>query len=339
MVAKPEDNAAPPGRLRRTSPEDLTIRRVRVGKNFGYRDPEGAKISDPETLARIRSLAIPPAYEDVRIASDPRAHLQAVGRDEAGRIQHRYHPDWDKVRERRKLARLGQVIDALPGLRARIAGDLKGRELCRNKALACAAAIIDRCHIRVGNEVYARTNGSHGASTLLKRHVAVAGKHVALAFRGKGGKDIACARDDAPLARALTRLKTLPGRRLFQYRGEDGSVAAINAADINAYLREAAGLPVSSKDLRMLAANAAAAELLLATDIAASEHGRKRQLADIMRAISERLVNTPAVVRKSYVHGIVVSSYASGRLKRAYRQARARGGCSRIERALGLLAA
>lgn len=340
MVARGRGGAAASkGRLRRVSVDDLTLRRVRIGRNFGYRDAEGGKITDEETLARIRALAIPPAYDDVRIAADPRAHLQAVGRDEAGRIQHRYHPDWDRVRERRKLKRLARLIEALPTLRARIAADLKDRALSRAKALACAAAVIDRCHIRVGNEIYARTNGSHGASTLLKRHVSVTGRQVALAFRGKGGKEIACARDDAPLARALQRLKTLPGRRLFQYRADDGSVAAVNAADINAYLREAAGLPVSSKDLRMLAANAAAAELLLSTDIAASERGRKRQLADIMRAIAERLVNTPAVVRKSYVHEIVVNAYASGRLKRAYSKARGRGFCSRIERALGLLAA
>jgi len=326
-------------RLRRGTIDDLTIRRVKVGRTFGYRDAEGGKVTDADTLARIRSLAIPPAYQDVRIAADSRTHLQAIGRDDAGRIQHRYHPDWDKVRERRKLKRLGRLIDALPALRAHIATDLKDRSLTRRKALACAAAIIDRCHIRVGNEVYARTNGSHGCSTLLKRHVTISGNHVALAFRGKGGKDIACERDDGPLARALTRLKTLPGKRLFQYRAQDGSIATINAADINAYLKNAAGLPVSSKDLRMLAANAAAAELLLATQIAASERGRKRQLADIMRAIAERLVNTPAVVRKSYVHAIVVDSYATGRLGKAYRKARGRGGCSRIERALGLLAA
>ncbi|MEN5082247.1 DNA topoisomerase IB [Bosea sp. TWI1241] len=325
-------------RLRRASIDDLTIRRVRVGRHFGYRDAQGGKVADKETLARIRSLAIPPAYDDVRIAADPRAHLQAVGRDEAGRIQHRYHPDWERVRERRKLKRLSSLIGVLPRLRQRIEHDLKDRTLSRNKALAAAAAVIDRCHIRVGNEVYARTHGSYGASTLLKRHVAVSGSRVALSFRGKAGKDIACECEDARLARAIARLATLPGRRLFQYREDDGSVAIVSASEINAYLREAAGMPVSSKDLRMLAANAAAAELLLASDIAASERGRRRQLADIMRAIAERLVNTPAVVRKSYVHAIVVDSYASGRLQSAYRKARGRGGCSRIERALGVLA-
>ena len=333
-------SAPPPAaRLKRSSAATLTITRRKSGKGFSYRDAEGQRITDAATLARIRSLAIPPAYADVRVAADPRAHLQAVGHDEAGRVQHRYHPDWDKVRERRKLKRLKCLIDALPKLRAAIARDLKGRKLSRDKALACAAAIIDRCHIRVGNESYAKANGSHGASTLLKRHVTITGSRVELAFKGKSGKQIACAHEDATLARALTRVMTLKGRRVFQYQREDGTAGELRAGDINAYLKRVSGLPVSSKDLRMLAANAAAAELLLAGELVATETGRKRQLADIMRAISERLVNTPAVVRKSYVHEIVVRSHATGRLRRCYDKAKARGGCSRIERTLGLLAA
>lgn len=332
-------NGQAPGRLRRVGAEALTIRRLRRGKGFSYADQTGVTIREPETLARIRSLAIPPAYNDVRIAADPRAHLQALGRDEAGRLQHRYHPDWERVRERRKLGRLSRLIEALPKLRAAVQRDLKIRTLSREKALACAAAIIDRCHIRVGNDAYAKENGSYGASTLLKRHAALNGRRVELHFRGKGGKDIACAAEDPALARALARIATLKGRHLLQYRREDGSIGSVRASEINAYLRRVSGLPISSKDLRMLAANAAAAELLLAGDVVASETGRKRQLADIMRAISERLVNTPAVVRRSYVHAIVVSSYASGKLKACYDKARGRGGCSRIERALGLLAA
>lgn len=333
------EKPAAPIRLKRTDAASLTIERRKSGKGFAYRDADGKPVKDAETLARIRSLAIPPAYVDVRIAADPRAHLQAVGHDEAGRIQHRYHPEWEKVRERRKLARLHRLIEALPKLRAAVARDLKDRKLSRDKALACAAAIIDRCHIRVGNEAYARANGSHGASTLLKRHVAISGQTVALAFRGKSGKDIACSSSDAVLARAFGRIMTLPGKRLLQYRRDDGTVAPIHAGEINAYLKRVSGLAISSKDLRMLAANAAAAELLLAGEVVATETGKKRQLADIMRAISERLVNTPAVVRKSYVHAIVVSSYASGKLKRCYEKAKARAGCSRIERALGALTA
>jgi DNA topoisomerase-1 len=327
------------GRLRRTRAEALTIRRQRRGSGFSYVDEAGRPIRDAGTLDRIRSLAIPPAYEDVRIAADPRAHLQALGRDDAGRLQHRYHPDWDKVRERRKLKRLQRLIEALPKLRAAVARDLKARDLGHDKALACAVAIIDRCHIRVGNDAYAEANGSYGASTLRKRHLTLSGKRVELSFRGKGGKDIACALEDVFLARALGRLVTLPGRRLLQYRDEGGVVSPVRAGEINAYLRRISGLPISSKDLRMLAANAAAAELLLAGDVVATETGKKRQLADIMRAISEQLANTPAVVRKSYVHEIVVSAYASGRLKACYVKTRASAGCSRIERALGSLAA
>jgi DNA topoisomerase-1 len=323
-------SGAPPaalkqGRLRRRKAADLEITRVKLGRFFGYRDADGRKITDEETLRRIRSLAIPPAYRDVRIAADPRAHLQAVGIDEAGRIQHRYHPDWEKVRERRKLARLKRLIDALPKLRRAISRDLGARKLTKEKAIACAAALIDRCHIRVGNDAYARDNGSFGASTLQKRHVTIGATGVRLAFRGKSGKEITCGCDDPKLARALSRISALKGRRLLQFRRDDGSIGRIHASEINDYLKRVSGLP--------------AAELLLAAEVVTSERGRKRQLADIMRAISEKLVNTPAVVRKSYVHEIVVKSYATGRLKRCYDKAKARSGCSRIERALGRLAA
>jgi DNA topoisomerase-1 len=303
-----------PVRLKRAKAPDLSITRHRAGKGFTYRDRDGNRVTDAATLARIRSLAIPPAYADVRIAADSRAHLQAVGHDEAGRVQHRYHPGWEKVRERRKLKRLKCLLDALPKLRAAIAHDLK-------------------------DETYAKTNGSHGASTLLKRHVTITGGRVELSFKGKSGKQIACAHVDPALVRALTRIMTLPGKRLLQYVREDGEIAEVRASEINAYLKRVSGLPVSAKDLRMLAANAAAAELLLAGEAVATETGKKRQLADIMRAISERLVNTPAVVRKSYVHAIVLRAYATGRLKRCYERAKARGACSRIELALGLVAA
>lgn len=325
-------------RLKRIRADALTIRRLRRGKGFSYVDGDGRPIRDAAALARIRSLAIPPAYEEVRIAADPRSHLQATGRDEAGRIQHRYHPEWEKVRERRKLKRLQRLIEALPGLREEVARDLAARSLCQAKALGCAVAIMDRCHIRVGSEAYARANGSYGAATLLKRHVTIAGASVELRFRGKSSKPIALAIRDAPLARALSRLSALPGKRLLQWRDEDGNVTAVTAAQINAYLRRITGLPISSKDLRMLAANAAAAELLLAGDVAASKSGEKRQVADVMRVIAQQLANTPAVVRKSYVHELVISSYASGRLKASYARARRRAGCSRIEHALALLA-
>ena len=316
------------------SPDDLVITRRRSGKGFFYIDENGKRIADAAVVARIKSLAIPPAYEGVKIAADPKLHLQATGRDEAGRLQYRYHPDWDAVRETRKVERLDRVIEALPKLRRAVQRDMASPKLGKRKALAAAVALIDETHIRVGCETYVRSNKAHGASTLLKRHVRVRGEGVELAFRGKGGKDVALRMRSPRLARALSRLGSLPGRRLFQYKSEDGGIRRITAVDVNAYLREITGLPVTAKDLRQLGASASAAEELVEVEPAASETGRRRQLAAVMRAISDRLSNTPAVVRKSYVHAVVVEGFASGALRKAYDGARGRPGLRRAEKAV-----
>jgi DNA topoisomerase I len=323
--------------LKIASSDDLTIVRKRAGKGFSYFDEKGSRIADQATVARIKSLAIPPAYEEVRVAADPAFHLQAVGRDEAGRTQYRYHPDWEAVRETRKVERLDRVIEALPKLRRAVARDLASPKLSRAKALAAAVALIDETHIRVGSESYVRTNKAHGASTLLKRHVKVKGEGVELSFRGKGGKDIALRMRSPRLARALARVGSLPGRRLFQYKDEEGRVRRITSTDVNAYIREITGLPVTAKDLRQLGASASAAEELVEIEPAASETGRKRQLARVMRAISERLANTPAVVRKSYVHAVVVEAFASGALRKAHEGARGRPGLRRAEKTVARL--
>lgn len=320
--------------LKLTAPRDLSITRKRSGKGFFYADAKGRRITDAGVVERIDALAIPPAYEDVRIAANARCHLQAVGRDEAGRVQYRYHPDWTAVRETRKVERLDQVIEALPKLRRAVARDMASPTLSRAKALATAVALIDETHIRVGSEAYVRSNKAHGASTLLKRHVRVRGDSVELAFRGKGGKDIASRFRSPKLARAVGRVGSLPGRRLFQYRDDDGKVRRITAVDVNAYLREVTGLAVTAKDLRMLGASANAAEQLIELEPSPSETGRNRQLGVVMRAVSERLSNTPAVVRKSYVHAVVVEAFASGALRKAYDGARGRSGLRRAEAAL-----
>ncbi len=328
-----EEVAAQAG-LKLAAPRDLSITRKRAGRGFYYLDHKGRRISDKAVLERIRSLAIPPAYEDVRIAADSRHHLQAIGRDEAGRAQYRYHPDWEAVRETRKVERLDQVIEALPKMRRAVARDLASPRLSRAKALAAAVALIDETHIRVGCEAYVRSNKAHGASTLLKRHLEVKGDSVRLSFRGKGGKEVSAKLRSARLARALARVASLPGRRLFQYRDDDGRIRRITSTDVNAYLREVTGLPVTAKDLRQLGASATAAEQLVDVEPAQSETGRRRQLAAVMRAVSERLSNTPAVVRKSYVHAIVVEAFASGALRKAYKGARGRPGLRRAEKTI-----
>lgn len=328
-----EDLAKTAG-LKLTAPRDLSITRKRAGKGFSYADAKGREVTDAAVIDRINALAIPPAYEDVRIAAAANRHMQAVGRDEAGRIQYRYHPDWTAVRETRKVERLDQVIEALPKLRRAVARDMASPKLSRTKALATAVALIDETHIRVGGESYLRSNKAHGASTLLKRHVRVRGDSVELAFRGKGGKEIASRFRSPKLARAVDRVASLPGRRLFQYRDDDGKVRRITSVDVNAYLREITGIAVTAKDLRMLGASAEAAEQLIEVEPATSETGQRRQLGVVMRAVSERLSNTPAVVRKSYVHAVVVEAFASGALRKAYDGARGRAGLRRTEAAL-----
>lgn len=308
----------------------LTIARRRRGRGFVYLDGKGRSIREPKVLDRIAALAVPPAYREVRIAADPKAHLQAVGRDEAGRLQYRYHPGWEAVREAHKLERLAATLSALPRLRARVRADLSRHMLAREKALACAVAIMDGAHIRVGCEDYLRLSGSRGAATLMKDDVEIGSRRIELAFRAKGGKEASCAIEDAALARALGRLAQLPGRRLVKYVDGDGT-RPITARDINLYLAAASGRPMTAKDLRQRAGCTLACERFLAIEPGPSETARKRQVAGVMRAVSEILGNTPAVARKSYVAALVVDAFLDGRLKEIHRRARAIGGRSRIE--------
>ena len=324
--------------LRMGAVSTLTIARRRQGRGFVYLDRKGRRISEPKVLDRIAALAVPPAYEDVRIAADAKAHLQAVGRDEAGRLQYRYHPGWEAVREAQKLERLAATLAMLPRLRKQVRTDLARRTLSREKALACAVAIMDGAHIRVGCEDYLRLSGSRGAATLMKDDVEIGSRRIELAFRAKGGKDASCAIEDAALARALARLAELPGRRLVQYVSGDGT-RPITARDVNVYLGQATARPITAKDLRQRAGCVLASERFLAMEPGASETARKRQIAGVMKAVSEILGNTPAVARKSYVAGIVVEAFLDGRLKAAHRRTRGGGGRNRIEETLRRLVA
>ncbi len=325
------------GDLHHVEAKSLAIERRRRGRGFSFHHADGRPVTDRETLERIRRLAIPPAYHDVRIAADPRAHIQAVGRDDKGRLQYRYHPEWEQVREADKQDHLAMVLACLPRLRRSVARDLADSRMSRTKAAAAAVALIDAGAIRVGCEAYLRSSGSRGASTLLKKDVTVTGDAVRLTFTGKGGKSIACAIRDPRLARALKRMAKLPGRRLLQYCDASGRPHRISAADVNTYLRRVAGRPISAKDLRMLAASAAAAERLVGMEPAPSESRRRKQLATVMAEVSKHLSNTPAVVRKSYVHRVVVDGFVDGSLRQSWLTSRRDGERERIENALNRL--
>jgi DNA topoisomerase-1 len=228
-------------------------------------------------------------------------------------LQYRYHADWEKMRERRKARRLQRLVEALPRIRRAVNRHLNLEEPTREFALAAVIELVSCTAIRAGSESYVKSNRVRGAATLLKSNVAVSGAAITLKFRAKGGKDIDKEFHCPRVARALEVLNAIPGRRLFQYRGEDG-VRIVTASDVNAFLREIAGVKISLKDFRTLCASAAALEALAHVAPASSERGRRRQVKEAVTAVSEELANTPAICRKSYVHQTVVAAFEKGKL-------------------------
>jgi DNA topoisomerase-1 len=296
--------------------DSLTIRRRRQGKGWSYLSPAGRVIRDPKVVRRLSRLAVPPAYEAVRYAEDSRAHLQAVGRDAAGRLQYRYHPDWEQVREERKARRLTRLAQALPRIRRSIGQHLAGGQPTRELALAAVIELVACSAIRPGREAYARQHGTRGAATLLKSNVVVDGDSIKLGFRGKGGKKIAMEFACPRLAKVLDCLCGLPGPRLFQYRADNGDVRPVRAREVNAFLREVAGVRISLKDFRTLTASAAVLDMLVRVSPAKSDRQRRKQVLEAIRAVAEDLHNTPAICRRSYVHGTIVSAFEDGVLER-----------------------
>jgi len=295
---------------------ELTIRRIKRGKGYSFVRANGAHIRDARTIRRLHAMAVPPAYREVRYSPDPNTHLQAVGRDAAGRLQYRYHADWEKVREQRKAHRLARLVGALAKIRRNVSIHLSGDEPTREFALSAVIELIARTAIRPGNESYARLNGTRGATTLLKSNVTLEDDSFVLTFKAKGGKAVRKECDAAKLVRAISILRDLPGRRLFQYRDASGIVRTVSTATVNAFLREIAGIRISLKDFRTLMASAVVLESLSRISPAKSARGRKRQVLDAIRAAADQLSNTPAICRKSYVHDTIVTAFEDGILER-----------------------
>jgi DNA topoisomerase I len=297
-------------------PEALTLRRQRCGKGFAFVTPSGAFMRDPAEIRRLKALAVPPAYINVRFAADPAAHLQAVGEDAAGRLQYRYHPKWAEVREALKARRLAGIAKSLPTIRRAIGRCLAVEEIDRRFVAASVVELVRLTAIRAGGEAYARERGTRGATTLLKSNVRLDDKGiVTLSFKAKGGKVITKQVRNARFHAALARLLDLPGRRLFQCR-EGDAVRPVRAAEVNAFLQEIAGRRISLKDFRTLVASAAALKALAATEPADSERKRRRQVREAVIEIAEELSNTPTVCRTSYVHDAVIAAFEAGALKR-----------------------
>ncbi|HEY7294453.1 MAG TPA: DNA topoisomerase IB [Dehalococcoidia bacterium] len=316
---EPEESALAAD-LRYTSDAQPGIRRRRRGRHFTYLGPDGAPVHDERTLARIRSLAIPPAWTDVWICPSPRGHLQATGRDAKGRKQYRYHPRWRAVRDETKYEHTIAFAEALPRIRARVADDLARPGLPREKVLATVVRLLDTTHIRVGNDEYARQNRSFGLTTLHNRHVEISGGKLHFAFRGKSGKKHAITVHDRALARIVRRLRDLPGYELFQYLDEHGQRQGIDSADVNAYLREISGCGFTAKDFRTWAGTVAAVRALCAAGAFHSESEANHKLVQAIKTVAEQLGNTPAVCRSCYIHPAAIDAYLGGRLAAALRR-------------------
>jgi DNA topoisomerase-1 len=274
-------------------------RKLLRGK-WAYFTPDGSRITDADEVTRLNRIALPPAYRDAWYAPRGDAHLLAIGYDARGRKQYRYHPDYRQERDTRKFELCVPFGRALPKLRARVAGDLAARSLTCERAIASVVALLDTGEIRVGNEFYARENKSYGATTLRNRHAKIDGRQLRLRFRGKSGKqqEIACC--DAALVRCVRKMQDLPGQRLFQYVDVDGSVVPVDSEDVNLYLRETMGEAFTARNFRTWAASALAFGLLVENpDI---------PLKAMLAAVSDRLGNTPAIVRKSYIHPAVTAA-------------------------------
>ena len=301
-------------RLKRVGRDDLTIRRRRHGRTFGFIDADGELIRDPEIRERARCLSIPPAWTDVRIAPNPRAHIQAFGTDAAGRLQYIYHPEWEARRTRHKQNQLALLTAALPRIRRRVREDLEAEAGSEQLALAIGVALIDRTAMRVGRERYLDAHGTRGAGTLYSRDVSVDGDEVRVSFPAKSGKRAIYSFNGQHLARAIDAVKSIAGRRLLMYRGDDGKARAIRTEDLNRYLREIAGVAVTAKDFRTLHASALAGEALAKLEPGESATARKRQMAAVTKQVATFLQNTPAICRASYIAPCHYALFEKGRL-------------------------
>jgi DNA topoisomerase-1 len=308
--------------LRYTTDADLTWRRRRVGKHFSYVDETGRPIRDTKTLARLKSVAVPPGWTDVRMCPWPDGHIQAIGRDARGRKQYRYHPHWREVRDETKYHRMLRFGQVLPLVRERIDRDLQLPGLPREKVLATVIALLERTHIRVGNQEYARTNHSFGLTTMLSEHVTVGRAKMRFTFRGKSGKMHNVAIDDPRLARVVRQCLHLPGEELFRYLDDDGEPHLVTSADVNAWLREVTGEDFTAKDFRTWAGTVLVAGALEELSLEVDPEGtpRKKDLVNTVKWIAERLGNTPSVCRKCYIHPTILDAYLDGTLRRAMQE-------------------
>ncbi|HEY4542524.1 MAG TPA: DNA topoisomerase IB [Noviherbaspirillum sp.] len=316
LALTPAAPAKVPG-LRYVTDTRPGITREANGPGFRYRDADSKPIEDEATLARIKALAIPPAWVDVWICPHPNGHIQATGRDARGRKQYRYHARWRAVRDEAKYERMLGFARALPAIRARVAQDLKRPGLPREKVLATIVELLEATMMRIGNEEYARQNKSFGLTTLRDRHVRIDGSEVQFRFRGKSGVMHSVTVTDRRLARIIRGTRDLPGQELFQYLDDGGEMRSVDSADVNDYLREISGEDYTAKDFRTWSGTVLAALALQEYEKVDSDAQAKKNVVRAIESVAEKLGNTPSVCRKCYVHPGVIESYLDGTMLHA----------------------
>lgn len=319
LPSDPEESAEEAG-LRYVNDRGPGIRRRRAGRGFSYIGTDGQRITDRRQVERIKSLAIPPAWTDVWISPTRRGHIQATGRDAKGRKQYRYHPRWHDVRDDVKFGRMLAFAAALPTIRERTEADLRRQGLPREKVLAAVVRLLEKTMIRVGNEEYARDNESYGLTTLQDEHAEVSTRRIVFRYQGKSGREHEATLDDPRLARIVKRCQDLPGQELMQYVDEDGEVRDVDSADVNAYLQEITGEPFTAKDFRTWAGTVLACMALQEFEAVGSDAEAKKNVVEAVKRVAERLGNTPAVCRSSYIHPGILGAYLDGSMLETLRQ-------------------
>jgi DNA topoisomerase-1 len=297
--------------LRYTSDDRPGFSRRRKGPSFTYLQADGRKVTDRETLARIKSLAIPPAWENVWISPLANGHVQATGRDARKRKQYRYHPRWRTQRDETKFTHMLAFARVLPRIRRKVAADLRSKDMCREKIVATVVRLLETTMIRVGNDEYARENHSYGLTTMRNRHVEVKKADIVFTFRGKSGKDHEITLHDRRVARIIRACQEMPGQELFSYM-EKGETKHLDSSDVNDYLKQITGSDFTAKDFRTWIGTVLAATAFREFETVTSERQAKKNISMVVESVAKILGNTPAVCRRCYVHPDVINAYVEG---------------------------
>ncbi|UHG93714.1 DNA topoisomerase IB [Spirosoma oryzicola] len=285
------------------------ISRRKTGDHFSYFDTDEHAVEDEQTLSRIKSMALPPAWEHVWISPKANGHLQATGIDTKNRKQYRYHTNWNAIRSETKFFRMVAFGEALPKLRARLDKDLKQKSLTREKVIAIALSVMEQTLIRVGNAAYEKEYGSYGLTTLKNRHVKAEGSNLRFSFKGKKGIYHDITLQDRRLAKLVKDCREIPGKELFQYLDDEGDRHSIDSGMVNDYLHETMGEDFSAKDFRTWAGTVNALRLLVELEPCESEKELKKNVNTVLDEVSHKLGNTRTVCRKHYIHPQVLESY------------------------------